>query len=131
MSKEYDVGYGKPPKSTQFKPGASGNPAGRSKGVKNFSTYLMNELAEKVRVTEGGKQVVINKQQAIIKSMIAMALRGDARARNEVLKLIRAHEENISGTINSGGTCSKCQCASKDQAAQVDLDKVLESLGVQ
>ena len=131
MSKEYDVGYGKPPKSNQFKPGASGNPAGRPKGVKNLSTYLISELTEKLHVTEGGKQILITKFQAMIKSMVAMALKGDARARNEVLKLIRAHEENISGTINSGGTCSMCQCASKDQAAQFDLDKVLEGLGGQ
>ena len=27
--KDYDVGYGKPPKSGQFKPGQSGNPKGR------------------------------------------------------------------------------------------------------
>ena len=33
--KQYEVGYGKPPKSTQFKPGRSGNPKGRTKGSRN------------------------------------------------------------------------------------------------
>ena len=28
----YEVGYGKPPKATRFKPGKSGNPGGRPKG---------------------------------------------------------------------------------------------------
>jgi len=31
----YDVGYGKPPAHSRFKPGQSGNPRGRPKGVKN------------------------------------------------------------------------------------------------
>ena len=130
-SENYEVGYAKPPKSTQFKKGHSGNPAGRPKAAKNLSTYLMNELAEEVRVTEGDKTVVINKQHAIIKSMIAMSLKGDARATNEILKLIRANEERISAVNYSGFICSECQRASKDQVVQFDLDKVLEGLGVQ
>ena len=32
---DYEVGYGKPPKSKRFKPGASGNPKGRPKGKKS------------------------------------------------------------------------------------------------
>jgi hypothetical protein len=31
MTDDYEVGYKKPPKATQFKPGQSGNPAGRPK----------------------------------------------------------------------------------------------------
>lgn len=29
----YEVGYGKPPKSTRFKKGQSGNPGGRPRGA--------------------------------------------------------------------------------------------------
>jgi len=131
MSKEYEVGYGKPPKSSQFKKGASGNPGGRPKGVKNFSTYLMDELAEKVRVTEGGKQIVINKEEATFKSLIAAALNGNVRATIEVIKLIRAAEEMNAAAAKLNGSCTECQCVSKDQFTEVDLDKVLEGLGVQ
>jgi hypothetical protein len=42
MSEDYEVGYGKPPKHTQFQKGASGNAKGRLKGTKNLSTDLVN-----------------------------------------------------------------------------------------
>jgi hypothetical protein len=42
-SGDYQVGYGKPPKHTQFKPGKSGNPQGRPKGTKNLKTDLIAE----------------------------------------------------------------------------------------
>ena len=33
---DYEVGYGKPPHHTRFKPGVSGNPRGRPKDAKNL-----------------------------------------------------------------------------------------------
>ncbi len=40
------IGYGRPPKAGQFKPGQSGNPQGRPKGSTNLATDLSAELAE-------------------------------------------------------------------------------------
>ena len=34
----YEVGYRRPPAHYQFRPGQSGNPAGRRKGVRNLAT---------------------------------------------------------------------------------------------
>lgn len=88
MSDDYEVGFGKPPKHTRFKPGESGNPQGRPKGTKNLATDLSEELAERIVVNEGGRQLKISKQRAMIKSLLAKALKGDTRAASVLLKLL-------------------------------------------
>lgn len=90
---DYDLGYGKPPNATQFKPGQSGNPKGRPKGVQNLATDLEEELAEKVLVTEGGKQTKTTKQRAMLKTLFAKALKGDARSAGILLNLIIGVEQ--------------------------------------
>jgi len=42
---QYEVGYGRPPKATRFKPGCSGNPKGRPKGSKAPKTLLEEALS--------------------------------------------------------------------------------------
>ena len=42
--KDHEVGYGRPPKHTQFKAGTSGNPKGRPKGSLNLMNAIMKEL---------------------------------------------------------------------------------------
>jgi len=76
----YDVGYGKPPTQTQFKPGQSGNPRGRPKGTKNLKTDLMEELSEMIAVREGDRSQNVSKQRAVLKTLTARALQGDARS---------------------------------------------------
>ncbi len=87
-SSDYPIGYKKPPTHTKFKPGASGNPKGRPKGVKNLASDLEEELGEKILVTEGGTQQEITKQRAMLKSLFAKALKGETRASDVLIKLI-------------------------------------------
>ena len=77
---DYDVGYGKPPKHTQFKPGKSGNPKGRPKQTRNFKTDLQEELQALVTVSEGGKTKTVSRQQAVIMRTMEKALQGDPKA---------------------------------------------------
>jgi Family of unknown function (DUF5681) len=83
----YKVGYGKPPKARQFKPGKSGNPKGRPKGSLNLATDLTAELGEHITVREDGRPRKVSKQRALIKSLMAKALQGDARAMASLLAL--------------------------------------------
>ena len=85
--RNYKVGYGKPPKATQFKRGHSGNPKGRPKGSRNLASDLAAELGEQITVREEGQPRRISKQRALIKSLMARALQGDVRASAAMLAL--------------------------------------------
>jgi len=73
------VGYGRPPKDTQFKPGQSGNPMGRPKGRRNIKTELLEELDEIVEVTERGVKKQVTTQRALIKGAVVRAANGNVR----------------------------------------------------
>lgn len=100
----YEVGYKKPPKSTQFKPGRSGNPKGRPKGTRNLSTDLKEELDSKILATEDGHQRKISKQQALIKTLANKALQGDIRALNSIFRLIERTDLELPEAKDEDGT---------------------------
>ena len=83
----YKVGYGRPPKASQFKKGQSGNLRGRPRGRRNLATDLAAELGEHVTVREDGRPRRVSKQRALIKSLMAKALGGDVRAVTAFLAL--------------------------------------------
>src|SRR5215472_11830443 len=82
---KYPVGYKKPPRQTQFKPGQSGNAKGRPKGSKNCKTVFEKELRTPIPVTENGKRKKISKLEAIIKHTVNKAAGGDPKATVVVL----------------------------------------------
>jgi hypothetical protein len=85
---DFQIGYGKPPKQTRFKPGQSGNPRGRPSGTRNLKTDLAEELAERIAISEGGRRQEVSKQRGMLKQLMAKALKGDVRAANTVLGLV-------------------------------------------
>jgi len=76
----YEVGYGKPPLATRFRPGQSGNPQGRPRGAKSVATSVDEALNERVSVTENGKRRKITKRQAMFKQLANRAAQGDHKA---------------------------------------------------
>ena len=83
----YEVGYGRPPKNTQFKRGQSGNPRGRPKGAKGVLASLKRELESKITVREGKREVRISKAEAMAKRFAASGLKGDTKVLIALLKL--------------------------------------------
>jgi Family of unknown function (DUF5681) len=70
----------------------SGNPKGRPKGSKNFSTLFAKELAQTVTLTENGKRKKMAKRQARAKQLVNKALSNDPKAAALVLDQIRRSE---------------------------------------
>jgi len=86
-SKDYEVGFGRPPKATQFKSGKSGNPAGRPKGSKNLPTLLALELEKKVDVIVQGQPRRLSKGEVMVIKQVDRAISGNDRAFATVVKL--------------------------------------------
>lgn len=84
----YEVGYSKPPKHTRFQPGQSGNSKGRPKGTRNLSSDLKDELGERIRIREGDQEKSISKQRALVKALVAKALKGDTRAATVLIAMV-------------------------------------------
>ena len=87
-SEPYEVGYGKPPKSGQFKPGQSGNRKGRPKKSKNSATLLNLELDQRIVIQENGKRRTITKREAVMKQLVNGAVSGNIRKTAMVIKLV-------------------------------------------
>jgi hypothetical protein len=74
------VGYGKPPKATQFKKGVSGNPKGRPKGAKGLNTLVIKVFGEKVAVRTAQGTLRMSKMEAMIHKLAEQGFGGNLRA---------------------------------------------------
>jgi len=79
MNKE-KIGYGQPPKSSQFKSGHSRNKKGRPKGSKNTLKLLNEALSQKISVNQNGKKIQISKKTAMLTQLINKGIGGDIKA---------------------------------------------------
>lgn len=76
----YDVGYGKPPKKSQFKKGSSGNPKGRPKGAKNRTSRALEMYHKQMTVMQNGKPTKLSMIDVVHAKLLASAAKGDIKA---------------------------------------------------
>lgn len=88
-----EVGYGRPPKHSQFKPGQSGNSKGRPKGSRNFKTDVDATLRSPVKITQDGRVRSITTQRASLERLRADALKGNQRANEQLIRLGEKYTE--------------------------------------
>lgn len=97
----YDVGYGKPPKETRFKPGVSGNPKGRPKGSKNkrpalheerLKEIILDEAYRTIDVRDGDRTITVPMAQAVVRSLAVNAAKGRTRAQELFTTLLATTE---------------------------------------
>ena len=73
---DYLVGYKRPPKASQFKPGRSGNPKGRPKGSRSVGAIVAKVLGQKIAVTENGETRLIPAIEVAVRRLANDAMRG-------------------------------------------------------
>ncbi|WP_137702227.1 DUF5681 domain-containing protein [Marimonas lutisalis] len=97
----YEIGYGKPPKSSRFKPGQSGNPRGRPKGAKNkrpglheerMKDIILEEAYREITVRDGNRNVSVPMAQAVVRAMSVKAAKGDHRSQRLFAELLASTE---------------------------------------
>lgn len=71
---DYEVGYGKPPKSGQFKKGQSGNPRGRPALEMSVRQEALSVLEVKVPVIHKGRQIAMPLDEASLRMWSAKAI---------------------------------------------------------
>src|SRR4051812_7925385 len=81
----YEVGYKKPPKHSQFKPGQTGNSNGRPRGSKGFATILHEILSEKITVRTAGGERKVRRMEALLLKQVEAAGKGNMRAMEKLV----------------------------------------------
>ena len=115
------VVYGCPPKATRWKPGQSGNPKGKAKGLKSFKKIVQSEAASKVVVKEGGKSKTLTKAEVVLKALWAKAMQGDVKATIAVMTLLREMLPTDPVEVLKAGLSAEDQKILSDHAAFLKL----------
>jgi uncharacterized protein DUF5681 len=111
----YTVGYGRPPVSTRFESGQSGNPHGRPKKVQDLGAVLDRALNARVVVNESGRRRTITMREAIVRGIVNDAARRDPKAIRLLLTLMHRHSPG------AGAVPDSVSVLAEDQAILADF----------
>src|SRR5580704_1822923 len=98
---EHKVGYRKPPVHTRFRKGQSGNPGGRPRGMTagKARALALKEAYRPVNVREGDKVITLPAIQAVLRSQVALAAKGNGPAQRALIEAIQAIEREIEAHV--------------------------------
>ncbi|MFA5121117.1 DUF5681 domain-containing protein [Zavarzinia sp.] len=70
------VGYGKPPRHSQFQKGRSGNPRGRPRKAQGDGAELQTLLNAPVKIVKGGRTIMMAPTEIALRKMLSKAMAG-------------------------------------------------------
>jgi hypothetical protein len=90
-----EVGYGKPPRHTQFRKGQSGNPYGRPPrdAAQRLKALTLEEAYRGVAIKEDGRMLLVTAMQAILRSQVELAAKGNIQVQRAILAAVRRFEK--------------------------------------
>jgi hypothetical protein len=101
-SRDYEIGYRRPPRTTQFKPGQSGNPRGRPKGARSVGTILLDVSGRRIAVTENGETRRIPTIEVVLRRLANDAIRGDRLAAKLFISLVERNAHSPATLLETG-----------------------------
>jgi hypothetical protein len=110
-ARPYEVGYGKPPMHTRFKKGVSGNPRGGSRCVKlrRARGLAIKEAYRLITVREGDKVMRLPAIQAVMRSQIALAAKGNGPAQRALIAAVHLLEQEIAVEFDAAAKARAAQ----------------------
>jgi Family of unknown function (DUF5681) len=125
----YEVGYGKPPKKTQFQKGISGNPKGRPKKAPGFWDELLREARSLITISDNGKRIRISKHAGVMKQLLHKALTGNINATRIYLPLIEQAVEQAALSADPQPTDPAFEMYKQIMTAdEEELDETIKTL---
>jgi len=102
------VGYGRPPVHSRFRKGQSGNPTGkrRHREAERAQALIWKEAYRSLTLREGDKLTRMPALQAVVRSQIASAVKGNVAAQRAVVKLLQDTEAEVRAR-GTAGTANK------------------------
>jgi hypothetical protein len=99
----YPVGYCKPPRASQFKPGQSGNPRGRRRRNDSLIDIVRRVLSERVKIQASDEVRWITRGRAILQINFAKAMQNNNKnALHNILSFLETlpalREPDLSGS---------------------------------
>lgn len=114
--KPYRVGYGRPPKTTQFKPNQSGNPKGRPRRTPTLHTVVAKVLEERIEIREGERVLRMSNRHALARTAVRRALNGDPKLLRALAVMMR-----IESGEGQGEEEAKAHISAADEAILADF----------
>jgi hypothetical protein len=94
---DYDVGYRKPPKGSQFQKGKSGNSSGRPKQDPGIAAVFRKTCKQKVRTNGQNGSQCMTKLEASMTQLVNKAASGDLKAMKVLFQMASRFPELVTG----------------------------------